>query len=71
MPRIVGSALASNMGSLIYRCPFTARNIQDWVADDGGTENEYVGLKCPACKRVHLVNALTGRVLGAPEGTTE
>ena len=54
-----------NMASLIYRCPFTGKNVQDWVAEDVSSGEVFVSLACLACTRTHLVNPATGRVLGA------
>jgi hypothetical protein len=59
------------MASLIYRCPFTASNVQGWVAEDATSRDVFVGLECPACKRTHMVNPATGRVLGAPDKPVE
>ena len=55
------------MASLIYRCPFTGSNVQDWVAEDVSSGEVFVSLACRACMRTHLVNPATGRVLGAAD----
>ena len=54
------------MAALIYRCPRTRRNVQGWFGDDvSANEGEpYETVKCLACKRVHLINRLTGKALG-------
>lgn len=56
------------MASFIYRCPTTGMNVQGWVADDGSADDEstYRTLDCPVCRRAHLVNPTTGRVLNTP-----
>jgi hypothetical protein len=59
------------MTSLIYRCPFTGRNVQEWTAEELPSSDVYVSVACPACGRTHLVNPTTGRVLGAPERSSE
>jgi hypothetical protein len=46
------------MGAFIYRCPTTALNV---FADE---ETAYETVTCLACSQVHLLNRLTGRVLG-------
>ena len=41
--------------------------VQGWRADDGEAavaDNSYVGMRCLACNRVHLVNPMTGAVFG-------
>ena len=54
------------MTTLIYRCPATGSNVQGWFADNPtADEGEvYEAMTCPACTRVHLVNPVTGKVLG-------
>jgi len=54
------------MGALIYRCPTTALNVQGWFADEVGDDEEttYEPVTCLACAQVHLVNRVTGGVLG-------
>ncbi len=67
---VVGNTAASfNMRSFIYRCPTTGMNVQGWVAEDGTEDDEsiYRTLDCPVCRRAHLVNPATGRVLNAPD----
>jgi hypothetical protein len=55
------------MASLIYRCPFTGRNVQEWTGEEIPSGDVYVSVVCPACARTHLVNPATGRVLGVPD----
>jgi hypothetical protein len=54
------------MGAFIYRCPTTALNVQGWFADEVADDEEmtYEPVTCLACNRVHLVNRVTGKVLG-------
>jgi hypothetical protein len=58
------------MASFLFRCPNTGMNVQGWVADDLGktsTDETYEAVTCTACARMHLVNAKSGKVLGADE----
>ena len=53
------------MATPIYQCPTTGLFVQGWFADNG-SENRtetYEPLTCLACRRVHLVNPKTGKVL--------
>ena len=53
------------MAAFIYRCPNTGRRIQalaaEEITEDGAS---YQPVTCVICRQVHLVNPLTGRVLG-------
>ncbi len=58
------------MASFLFRCPNTGMNVQGWVADDPGKKSPdetYDTVMCSACARTHLVNAKTGKVLGADD----
>jgi hypothetical protein len=57
------------MATFIFRCPSTGLNVQGWFADaPGEVEGEcYEMVACLACRRIHLVNPATGRVLTADE----
>ena len=56
------------MQAFIYRCPNTSFRVQSWVANDvPDDKNTYEAVTCTACLRQHLVNAATGKVLGANE----
>ena len=53
------------MAHFIFRCPETGLNVQHQVDDDPDiAENEYEGIMCPACTKMHLLNRKTGKVLG-------
>ena len=44
-------------------------NVQGWIADDV-TPNEgetHQAVTCLACRQIHLVNPITGNVLGADQ----
>ncbi len=53
------------MATFLYRCPNTGFRVQGYspnqTSDD---DNSYEAVTCVMCKRVHLVNAATGKVLG-------
>ena len=53
------------MAPFVYRCPNTGLRIQAWAAEEV-TEDEdaYEPVTCVMCQQVHLVNAVTGKVLG-------
>jgi hypothetical protein len=57
------------MATFVYRCPTTGLNVQGWFADDpsGDKDEVYETVKCLACTQVHLINRLTGRVLGGDD----
>ena len=54
----------NKMGACVFTCPTTKLNVQHWLEDDKDlSENEYEGVTCKACARVHLINRKTGRLL--------
>jgi hypothetical protein len=53
------------MAPFIFRCPASGLNVQHQTDDDPDiSENEYVGVMCPACTNMHLLNRKTGKLLG-------
>lgn len=54
------------MATIVYRCPATGLLAQGWFADDEPVHSgeTYEAVTCLACKRVHLVNRASGKVLG-------
>lgn len=44
-------------------------NVQGWVADDVPAKEDetHRTLTCLACRQIHLVNPMTGKVLGADD----
>jgi hypothetical protein len=54
------------MPAFLYRCPNTGMNVQGWVADDPAARDRdsYEAVTCHACRAVHLVDPLTGKVAG-------
>ena len=63
------TTLPLQMATFLYRCPITGLNVQGWVADDPSERDEhsYEPVSCHACRRVHLVNPKTGKVLGTDD----
>jgi hypothetical protein len=52
---------------ILFRCPFSGWNVQQWLEDDTTPDNEttkYDPVRCPACGRLHFVNKSTGKLLG-------
>jgi hypothetical protein len=52
------------MAHFVFTCPETAMKVQQWLNDDDALENEYEGIACPACTRMHFINRKTGKLLG-------
>ena len=53
------------MAPFVFRCPASGLNVLHQVDDDPDiAENEYEGIMCPACTKMHLLNRKTGKVLG-------
>jgi hypothetical protein len=45
--------------------PATSLNVQHQLDGDPDiSENEYEGIVCPACTRLHFINRKTGKLLG-------
>ena len=59
--------LRCDMAAFLYRCPATGMKVQAWFADDASANEglvSYDTVTCLACRRLHLVSPVTGRVLG-------
>jgi hypothetical protein len=54
------------MAPFIFTCPATSMNVQQ-EDDQDAPDNEYEGIACPACARVHFVNRKTDKLLGQDE----
>jgi hypothetical protein len=53
------------MGAVIFTCPITNLIVQHWLDDDDdASKNEFQGIACPACTRLHFINQKTGKLLG-------
>jgi hypothetical protein len=62
--------MLKSMTPLLFRCPSTGMMVQGFHADDAASENNensYIGVRCLACNRMHLINPRTGKVLGADQ----
>jgi hypothetical protein len=56
------------MAAFIFTRPETSMKIQHWLDEDNDVrENEYEGIICPACTRLHFLNRKTGNVLSQDE----
>jgi hypothetical protein len=43
----------------------TKLNVQHWLDDaENASANEYVGIHCQACAKLHFINRKTGKLLG-------
>ena len=54
------------MAPFVFQCPATGMMVQEFRADNGAEadpQDSYLGIRCLACKRMHLVNPATGKVL--------
>jgi hypothetical protein len=51
---------------VLYRCPRTAKLVQHLIADEPKSEeqNRYDEVSCLACSFPHLINRVTGKLLG-------
>jgi hypothetical protein len=55
------------MGAILFTCPATQFTVQHWLEEDErASEEDYEGITCPACTRVHFVNR-KGKVPGSGE----
>ena len=53
------------MAAFIFTCPDTLMKVQHWLdEDDDVSENEYEGIICPACTKLHFRDRKTGKLLG-------
>jgi hypothetical protein len=53
------------MAAFVFKCPATSINVQHWLDDDEDVpEDEYEGVVCPACLKLHFLNRKTGKLLG-------
>jgi hypothetical protein len=51
--------------SFVFRCPTTGLNVQGYteLEDQSDGYRRYEGVQCLACRRLHIVNPDTGRLL--------
>jgi hypothetical protein len=52
--------------TFLYRCPVTGHQVQGFIADNPTEKNGnvYEAFDCPICRRIHLVDPATGKVVG-------
>jgi len=56
------------MAAFIFTCPETSMLVQHWLDEEADLqENEYEGLICPACTKLHFFNRKTGKLFGQKE----
>ena len=52
------------MGAFVFTRPTTKLKVQHWLDDDNDAlENEFQGVVCPACTKLHFINRRT-KLLG-------
>jgi hypothetical protein len=60
-----GPSYPAPMAHFVFRCPATSLNVEHQSDGDPDiSENEYEGIICPACNRLHFINRKNGRLLG-------
>lgn len=47
----------------LYRCPISGQTVQGAVAGDAPDKEQYEAVECAACRRFHLVNLKTLKLL--------
>jgi hypothetical protein len=57
------------MPPFLFRCPATGLNVQGWSAEEpaANKKDAYESVSCLACRRLHLINPATGKVLKTEE----
>lgn len=58
------------MSDFRYRCPSTGYFVDGKYDEAGEPPPSYVAQTCPACRSVHLVNPVTGKLI-SEEWTTQ
>jgi hypothetical protein len=52
------------MAAFLFTCPNTGMNVHAWATDEVVAFQYFEAVECTACKRVHLVDPRTGRIVG-------
>jgi len=61
----VARSVSARMTAFLYRCPNTGFQVQGYSPEQTSDDDSwYEAITCLMCKRVHLVNPTTGKVLG-------
>jgi hypothetical protein len=56
------------MATFVFRCPNKNLRVQGWTADDPSDDDTaYAPVECIACRQLHYVNPVTGKVLGSAD----
>jgi hypothetical protein len=51
---------------ILFSCPWTGNKVQALLAEETtGAGNRYETVSCLACSGIHLVDPISGKVLGA------
>ena len=50
------------MAAFLFTCPNASMKVQLWLDDEYSDDSQYEALTCPACSKVHFVNAKTGKL---------
>jgi hypothetical protein len=54
--------------TFVFRCPITGSNVQGFIAEEVPPNGEaFVSVECLACRRLHMINPKTGKVIGQDE----
>ena len=60
------------MGAFLFTCPTTKLKVQHWLDDDDDAlENEFKGIICSACMKLHFINRRSGKRLGEPKASIQ
>jgi hypothetical protein len=54
----------TTMPAILYRCPVKKLPVSSWVAHAPQDDDRLEAIECIACKRIHMVNPKTGKVVG-------
>jgi hypothetical protein len=53
------------MEKVVFTCPVTRLSVQHWLDEaEAVLKDEYVGIQCQACTKLHFINKKTGKLLG-------
>jgi hypothetical protein len=59
------------MSPFTFRCPTSAQIVQGFASDGAPAGDYFEAVECTACKRVHLVNPRTGKLVGEDKAAGE
>jgi hypothetical protein len=56
------------MATFVFQCPNKGVRVQGWTVEDmSDDDSAYAPVQCTACRQIHYVNPVTGRVLGSTD----